>query len=93
MILRDLCGQARTAFRYGDKGQMATIGRSRAIAQSRLFTLTGRLAWVAWLIVHVFYLIGIRNRVAVLCQWGAWNYVFSRRESRIITHSEWRARC
>jgi len=46
--------------------------------------LTGRAAWLAWLFVHVFYLIGFRNRTAVLAQW-AWNYIFSRRESRLIT--------
>ncbi len=53
--------------------------------------LTGRAAWLAWLFVHVFYLIGFRNRTAVLAQW-AWNYIFSRRESRLITEREWKLR-
>ena len=91
MILRDLDRQPRTPFSYRDKGQMATIGRSRAIAETGRLTLTGRVAWLAWLFVHVFYLIGFRNRAAVLSQW-AWNYLFSRRESRLITEKEWRLR-
>jgi NADH dehydrogenase len=89
MILGDLGHQPRVTFTYRDKGQMATIGKSRAIAATRRLTLTGRVAWLAWLFVHVFYLIGFRSRMAVLCQW-AWNYVFSRRESRLITEREWR---
>ena len=67
---------------------MATIGRSRAIGQTRHLTLTGHVAWLAWLFVYVFYLIGFRNRAAVLSQW-AWNDLFSRRESRLITEKEW----
>ena len=84
MILRDMAGRSRRPFTYVDKGQMATIGKSRAVAQSGRLAMTGRLAWLAWLFVHVLYLVGVRNRVAVICQWG-WNYLFSRRESRIIT--------
>jgi NADH dehydrogenase len=84
MILCDLSGRPRQRFTYVDKGQMATIGKSRAVAQSGRLAMTGRLAWLAWLFVHVLYLVGVRNRVAVMCQW-AWNYLFSRRESRIIT--------
>ena len=91
MILRDLDHQPRTPFSYRDKGQMATIGKSRAIAERGRLRLTGRAAWLAWLFVHVFYLIGFRNRAAVLLQW-AWNYIFSRRESRLITEREWKLR-
>jgi NADH dehydrogenase len=91
MILRDLNHQPRTLFLYRDKGQMATIGKSRAIAHMGHLTLTGRTAWLAWLFVHVLYLIGFRNRAAVLAQW-AWNYLFSRRESRLITEREWKLR-
>ncbi|PYV36727.1 MAG: FAD-dependent oxidoreductase, partial [Acidobacteria bacterium] len=75
MILRDIDHQPRTLFSYRDKGQMATIGKSRAIAEKGRLALTGRAAWLAWLFVHVFYLIGFRNRTAVLAQW-AWNYIF-----------------
>jgi len=91
MILRDLVGEPRLQFRYRDKGQLATIGKSRAVAQIGRLTFTGRLAWFAWLLVHVFSLIGFRNRVAVLFGW-AWAYMFSRREARLITEKEWRLR-
>jgi NADH:quinone reductase (non-electrogenic) len=83
-ILRDLNNQQRTRFFFRDKGQMATIGRSRAIVKTNRLTLTGRFAWLAWLFVHVWNLVGFRNRAAVVFQW-AWNYAFSRRESRLIT--------
>jgi NADH dehydrogenase len=69
-ILRDLECQPRRPFSYRDKGQMATIGRSRAIAQTARLTLTGRAASLAWLFVHLFYLIGFRNRAVVLSQWA-----------------------
>jgi NADH dehydrogenase len=91
MILGDLEGKPRRPFTYRDKGQMATIGKSRAVAATGRFSLTGRIAWLAWLFIHVFYLIGFRNRTAVLLQW-AWNYVFSRRESRLITERDWKLR-
>lgn len=89
MILRDLEGRARQPFRYKDKGQMATIGRSRAVATTGRLSFTGRVAWLVWLFVHIYYLVGFRNRALVLAQW-AWNYLFSRRESRLITEREWR---
>ena len=89
MILRDLRGRPREPFSYRDKGQMATIGRSRAIASTGRMSFTGRMAWLIWLFVHVYYLVGFRNRALVLGQW-AWNYLFSRRESRLITDPEWR---
>lgn len=91
MILRDLVGEPRLPFRYKDKGQLATIGKSRAVAQIGRLTFTGRIAWFTWLLVHVFSLIGFRNRVAVLFGW-AWAYMFSRREARLITEREWRLR-
>lgn len=84
MILRSIQGQARKAFRYFDKGQMATIGKHRAVVQTDHLKFTGYLAWLAWLFVHILYLIGFRNRVLVLAQW-AWNYLFSKRGSRLIT--------
>ncbi|WP_394847560.1 NAD(P)/FAD-dependent oxidoreductase [Pendulispora brunnea] len=71
-------------FRYFDKGTMATIGRSRAVAESGRLRLSGFIAWLAWLFVHVWYLIGHRNRVAVLLTW-AWSYVTYERGARLIT--------
>jgi NADH:quinone reductase (non-electrogenic) len=91
MILGDLVGEPRRPFRYRDKGTMATIGKSRAVAQIGRLALTGRIAWFTWLLVHVFSLIGFRNRVSVLFGW-AWAYLFSKREARLITEKEWRLR-
>jgi NADH dehydrogenase len=74
----------RPAFRYVDKGSMATIGRSRAIAQVKSLHLSGVLAWLAWLVVHIWYLIGFRNRFVVMFDW-AWSYLTYRRGARLIT--------
>ena len=91
MILRDLEGQPRQAFVYKDKGTMATIGKSRAVGQIGRMKLTGRIAWFAWLLIHVYQLIGFRNRLAVIFNW-AWNYMFSKRGARLITEKEWKLR-
>ena len=74
----------RAPFRYVDKGSMATIGRSRAIAQVGTLKLSGHFAWLAWLLVHIWYLIGFRNRLLVLFDW-AWSYFTYRRGARLIT--------
>jgi NADH dehydrogenase len=71
-------------FQYFDKGQLATVGRSRAIAMFRRIHLTHFVAWLAWLFVHVFYLIGFKNRVIVLITW-AWSYLTYKRGARLIT--------
>lgn len=76
--------QGPGVFRYVDKGSMATIGRSRAIAQVGPIRLSGFLAWLAWLFVHLWFLIGHRNRVAVLLTW-AWSYFTYARGARLIT--------
>jgi NADH:ubiquinone reductase (H+-translocating) len=73
-----------TPFRYKDKGSLATIGRARAVADIRGLRFSGFLAWFAWLAVHIFYLIGFRNRFFVLAGW-AWHYLSFRRGARIIT--------
>jgi NADH dehydrogenase len=91
MILRDLEGQPRQPFVYKDKGTMATIGKSRAIGQIGRVKLTGRIAWLAWLLIHVYQLVGFRNRIAVIFNWG-WNYMFSKRGARLITEKEWKLR-
>jgi NADH:ubiquinone reductase (H+-translocating) len=91
MVLGDLAGEPRRPFVYNDKGTMATIGKSRAIGQIGRVKLTGRIAWFAWLLIHVYQLIGFRNRIAVLFNW-AWNYMFSKREARLITEKEWKLR-
>jgi NADH dehydrogenase len=75
---------ARPAFAYWDKGTMATIGRSAAVAKIARIEFNGFLAWIAWLLVHLIFLIGFRNRLAVLLQW-AYSYVAYKRGARIIT--------
>jgi NADH dehydrogenase len=71
-------------FRYFDKGSMATIGRSRAIAEMGKLKLSGWLAWMGWLVVHLFFLITFRNRVAVMLNW-MWSYISYQRGARLIT--------
>ncbi|MBX3188904.1 MAG: NAD(P)/FAD-dependent oxidoreductase [Labilithrix sp.] len=83
-ILATIRGKPRAPFRYVDKGIMATIGRSRAIAQLERLHLSGFVAWLAWLVVHIVMLIGFRNRVVVLFTW-AWSYLTYRRGARLIT--------
>src|SRR5262249_40444471 len=75
---------ARPPFRYWDKGTMATIGRSAAVAKIGRIEFNGFLAWVSWLFVHLIFLIGFRNRLAVLLEW-AYAYVAYKRGARIIT--------
>lgn len=74
-------------FKYTDKGQMATIGRSRAVAMYKGLEFSGFTAWVAWLLVHIYYLIGFKNRLFVLFQW-AWTYITFRRGVRLIIEKE-----
>lgn len=81
---RMLKSGVRKPFRYRDKGSLATIGRARAVADIKGLRFGGFLAWLAWLAVHIFYLIGFRNRVLVLIGW-AWHYLTFRRGARIIT--------
>ncbi len=87
-ILADVRGEElRTPFRYRDKGTMAVIGRNAAVASIGRLRLTGRLGWLAWLTVHIYYLIGFRNRAIVLINW-AWNYLRKDRPIRMITSIE-----
>jgi NADH dehydrogenase len=83
-IQRSLKALPREAFTYRDRGSMATIGRKRAVAELGSLRLSGFIAWLAWLLVHVFYLIDFRNRVVVLLDW-TWAYFAYRRNSRLIT--------
>lgn len=76
---------SRPAFKYWDKGTMATIGRSAAVAWIGRFKFSGYPAWLAWLFIHLIFLIGFRNRLAVLFQW-AYSYFSYKRSARIITY-------
>ncbi len=88
-LRRELAGRPRTPFRYRDKGQMATIGRRRAIVEVGRFKFGGFFAWLTWLFVHILYLIGFKNRIEVLLNW-AWNYVAFSRGARLIVGKDWR---
>jgi NADH dehydrogenase len=83
-IEASLRGRPRRPFRYRDKGMLATIGRGAAVADFGRLRFGGFLAWVAWLAVHIFFLIGFRNRFLVMFQW-AWAYVTFERGARLIT--------
>ena len=86
-IARDLNSQPRRNFHYRDKGSLATIGRAAAVAQFGKFELSGYFAWLAWLFVHIFFLIGFRNRLLVMIQW-AWSYLTYERGACLITGSD-----
>lgn len=88
-ILKKINSKSLCPFRYVDKGQMATIGKDKAIFQGKRISFFGRPAWLAWLVVHILFLIGFKNRIFVLMQW-AWSYVFSKRGARLITENDWK---
>lgn len=85
-IRRDLAGREREPFRYNDRGSMATIGKKAAVADLGRLKLSGLLAWLAWLLVHLLFLVGFHNRMMVLREW-VWAYFTSNRSARLITGS------
>src|SRR5207245_4152109 len=84
MIESDITGRKRTPFHYNDKGSLATIGRNKAVGTIYGRHLTGYPAWMAWLFIHIFFLIGFRNRLLVLLEWP-WTYFSVQRGARLIT--------
>jgi NADH dehydrogenase len=87
VIAADLARERRPAFHYFDKGDMATVGRMAAVAKVEWpfkAHLSGFAAWITWCVVHIFFLIGFRNRIAVIAQW-TWNYFAFTRSARLIT--------
>lgn len=87
LLLRRAGGETLPPFRYNDPGSLATIGRSRAVAEIRGWTFTGFPAWVLWSVVHIYGLIGFRNRLVVALSW-LWSYVTFERGMRLITGPE-----
>jgi NADH dehydrogenase len=75
---------SRKPFHYYDKGSLATIGRAAAVAQFGRIHISGFIAWLAWLFIHILFLIGFRNRILVFTQW-AWSYFTYERGARLIT--------
>jgi len=85
-VLAMIKGRKPQRFRYWDKGTMATIGRNKAVADLKFVHLSGRPAWLAWLFVHIVFLVGFRNRLLVLVQW-AWAYLTFDKGARLITRN------
>jgi NADH:ubiquinone reductase (H+-translocating) len=83
-IWRTIAGQSRRPFRYWDRGNLATIGKAAAVGSVGPLHFSGPIAWLAWLLVHIFWLIGFENRMVVLIRW-AWAYLASQRGARLIT--------
>jgi NADH dehydrogenase len=83
-IARELRGESRRNFHYVNKGNLATIGRAAAVAEFGKVHISGFLAWLSWLFIHIFFLIGFRNRIMVMIQW-AWSYLTYERGARLIT--------
>jgi NADH:ubiquinone reductase (H+-translocating) len=90
IIKAELAGRPRLPFKYRDLGQMATIGRSRAICEFGSLRISGWFAWWFWLLVHIYYLSGFRNRISVFIHW-AWSYLTLDRGARLIVGKEWQA--
>jgi NADH dehydrogenase len=88
-ILREVAGKPRKPFHYLDKGTMAVIGRSFAVSEIRKLKLSGFIAWLMWLFVHIMLLVGHRNRVIVFINW-AWSYLTFKRGARLITMATWK---
>src|SRR5213592_318887 len=85
-VLRTIANRKPRRFRYWDKGSMATIGRNKAVADLNFVHLSGLPAWLVWLFVHIIFLVGFRNRLAVLFQW-AWAYFTFNKGARLITRN------
>jgi NADH dehydrogenase len=86
-LLREIEGEPLVPFRYRDKGIMATIGRKAAVAEAGKLRMTGFPGWVAWLVLHLFYIISVRSRILILLQW-AWEYFRYDRPIRIINRAK-----
>jgi NADH dehydrogenase len=85
LIKARLRGRVHEPFRYRDKGNLATIGRARAVADLHAVRLSGFPAWVTWLVVHLWYLIGFQNKLLVLIRWG-FSFFTRGRGGRVIEH-------
>ncbi len=83
-VLRNKPGSQRFAFAYKDYGALATVGRKIAIADFGKVKLRGLIGWLAWSLVHIYFLIGFRNRFSVALDW-AWSYLTFERGARLIT--------
>ncbi|TWI68880.1 NADH dehydrogenase [Desulfobotulus alkaliphilus] len=87
-ILCDIAEKPRRDFKYFDKGQMATIGRSRAVVEAGKIRFSGFFAWITWLFIHIYFLTGFKNRLFVVLQWAGAYFTFNR-GARLIVNKEW----
>ncbi|MBK6604098.1 MAG: NAD(P)/FAD-dependent oxidoreductase [Leptospiraceae bacterium] len=87
VILNELKGKERKAFQYFDKGSMATIGRMDAVAEMGNLRLSGLLGWLSWLVIHLFYQVGFKNKVSILVTW-IWSYISFQAGARLIQNEE-----
>jgi NADH dehydrogenase len=83
LINQDLCPDQRSPFTYTDRGMLATIGRAQAVAQIGPIHTSGLIAWTLWCIVHIFFLIGLRNRIRVMSEW-TWYYLTFKPGARLL---------
>jgi NADH dehydrogenase len=88
-LIRLIKNKTTKNFSYLDKGQMATIGRSRAVVNIGKFSFHGFFAWLVWLVVHIYYLIGFKNKFFVMYQW-IWSYMTYKKGARLIVKKDWR---
>lgn len=88
-IIKLIKNETAQDFKYTDKGQMATIGRKLAVMEFKGIKARGTIAWLAWLLVHIYYLIGFKNRMFVMMQW-TWSYITFNRGARLITKKDWK---
>jgi NADH dehydrogenase len=90
LVQQRLQGKTLPGFHYRDRGSLATIGRSTAVADFGWIRFSGLLAWLTWLFIHILFLIEFENRLLVMLQWG-WNYLTSNRSARLVTATAWQA--
>jgi len=89
LLKNDIQDRKGRSFTYVDKGSMATIGRAKAVADIKGFKFSGILAWLLWSLIHIFFLIGFRNRLRVFMEW-VWHYITFKRGVRIISERSMR---
>jgi len=89
-ILREINGKERLGFAYKDKGKMATIGKSKAIVEVGKLKLSGFFAWLIWLVIHIYYLSGFKNKFFVFLNW-TWSYLSFKKGARLILSKKWKS--
>jgi NADH dehydrogenase len=89
LIKREIKGKPREAFYYKNRGQLATIGRSRAILDFGWIKCSGFIAWLLWAVIHIYFIIGFQNRMVVMLRWAS-SYLSFRKGARLVVNKTWR---